>query len=49
VARFSTWTFEAFNTVHSMWYVDRVKVVPRELAEYLTPRALAIWIMDDGT
>jgi ubiquinol-cytochrome c reductase cytochrome b subunit len=35
--------------VHSMWYVDRVKVVPRELADYLTPRALAIWIMDDGT
>lgn len=28
--------------------VDGVKIVPSNISELLTPRALAYWIMDDG-
>lgn len=46
--RFHTWTYTSFNTIQDLWYIDRVKRVPCNIAEYLTPLALAIWIMDDG-
>jgi len=48
-ARFATWTYTSFNWIHDLWYVDRVKRIPTCIAFYLTPLALAIWIMDDGT
>lgn len=31
-----------------MWYVNNVKIIPLNIGSYLTPLALAIWIMDDG-
>ncbi len=48
IIRFSTWSFSSFNWIHELWYVDKKKVVPKNIGEYLTPLALAIWIMDDG-
>lgn len=47
--RFTTWTYTSFNWIHEIWYVNGVKVVPDCISYYLTPLALAIWIMDDGS
>ena len=49
VIRFSTWTYSNFNWIHELWYINGIKTVPLIIGEYLTPLALAIWIMDDGT
>lgn len=49
VFRFKTYTFPYFNGLHSAFYLNGVKVVPRNIALFLTPQALATWIMDDGT
>jgi ubiquinol-cytochrome c reductase cytochrome b subunit len=47
-SRFHTWTYTSFNYIHDLWYVNRVKIVPESIKDYLTPLALAIWLMDDG-
>ena len=49
IVRFHTWTYTSFNWIHDLWYVNNVKKVPNCIADYLTPLALAIWIMDDGS
>lgn len=46
--RFTTWTYTSFNWIHELWYVNGRKCVPDCISGYLTPLALAIWIMDDG-
>ena len=49
IIRFNTWTYSSFNWIHELFYKDgKNKGVPSNIAEYLTPLALAIWIMDDG-
>jgi len=48
VARFSTWTYTSFNWIYELWYDNQKKSVPKCIDQYLTPLALAIWIMDDG-
>ena len=47
-SRFHTWTYTSFNFIHDLWYVNKVKIIPLTIKYYLTPLALAIWIMDDG-
>lgn len=32
-----------------MWYINGKKCVPYNIDQFLTPLALSIWIMDDGT
>jgi len=32
-----------------MFYINKVKRVPINISDYLTPLALAVWIMDDGS
>ena len=49
IIRFRTWTYTSFNWIHDLWYKDKIKCVPECIGQYLTPLALAIWIMDDGT
>jgi ubiquinol-cytochrome c reductase cytochrome b subunit len=49
IVRFSTWTYTSFNWIRDVWYKDNIKCVPNCIGEYLTPLALAIWIMDDGS
>lgn len=49
IIRFHTWTYTSFNWIYDLFYVKGVKVVPYNIAEYLTPLALAVWIMDDGS
>lgn len=48
IIRFSTWTYTSFNWIHDEWYVNGRKCIPKSIDQYLTPLALAIWIMDDG-
>lgn len=48
VIRFHTWTYDQFNYIHELWYKDGIKILPSNLDTYLSPLALAIWIMDDG-
>jgi len=45
---FNTFTFSSFNWIHKMFYNNGKKVMPLNIYEYLTPLALAVWIMDDG-
>jgi ubiquinol-cytochrome c reductase cytochrome b subunit len=51
--RFRTWTYTSFNFIHNEFYLYQkdqlVKRVPKTISIYLTPLALAIWIMDDGS
>ena len=49
IVRFSTWTYNGFNWIHEIWYENGKKVLPNCIEQYLTPLALAIWIMDDGS
>ena len=52
--KWRTWSFCSFNWLHELFYVhcpetNRLsKRVPPNIEKLLTPRALAIWIMDDG-
>ena len=51
--RVNSYTFSSFNWIHEMFYklTDNkyIKIVPLNIGEYLTPLALAIWFMDDGS
>lgn len=46
---FHTYTYTSLNILYIEWYINNVKHVPQNIAEYLTPLALAIWIINDGT
>lgn len=50
IYRFRTYTYSSFNWIHSSFYPNKRKVIPTNinLENYLTPLALAIWVMDDG-
>jgi len=54
MSRFKTFTFSSFNWIEECFYIQdkvlhrRIKVVPSCIEEFLSPLALAIWIMDDG-
>nr|YP_009487284.1 hypothetical protein [Russula lepida]AWB36186.1 hypothetical protein [Russula lepida] len=51
--RINSYTFTSFNWIHEMFYKlvenNLIKIVPLNIEEYLTPLALAIWFMDDGS
>lgn len=54
ISRFKTFTFSSFNWIEECFYIQdkllnrRIKVLPSCIEEFLSPLALAIWIMDDG-
>lgn len=45
---FNTFTFRSLDWIHKMFYKDGKKVISQDIEKYITPLALAIWIMDDG-
>lgn len=45
----STKTHPVFNYYRNLFYRNRRKVVTQEILDQLNPRALAIWICDDGS
>ncbi len=38
-----------FTELHSLWYLNKRKIVPINIKELLTPIGLAHWIMGDGS
>ncbi|MEO8637697.1 MAG: LAGLIDADG endonuclease [Candidatus Taylorbacteria bacterium] len=38
-----------FDEMRKKFYLDRKKILPNEIGKLLTPLALAVWIMDDGS
>ena len=49
IIRFKTWTYSSFNWIYDLFYINQIKIVPSVLGQFLTPLALAIWIMADGS
>ena len=48
--RFNTYAYSSWIGFYKLFYTSsKKKVVPKNIDQYLTPLALAIWIMDDGT
>ena len=48
--RFRTYSFASFNDIYESWYpVKGLKTLPTNLNKILTPMALAVWVMDDGS
>jgi LAGLIDADG DNA endonuclease family len=45
---FKTLMFPCLNIFHAIFYKDGTKIVPLNIGELLSARALAYWIMDDG-
>lgn len=45
---FKTLSFPCLNTFQELFYKDNKKIIPNNIGELLTARALAYWIMDDG-
>lgn len=57
IFRFRTFTYSSFNWIHDEFYpkgdhgsgAGARKIVPKSVENYLSPLALAIWLMDDGS
>lgn len=48
--RFRTYTFASFNSFYEDWYDNnKIKKLPNNLSQFLTPFAFAIWVIDDGS
>ncbi|KAJ3392365.1 hypothetical protein HDU92_008496 [Lobulomyces angularis] len=47
--RLRTYSYSSLNWIHDLFYYQGIKIVPFNIGDFLTPQALAIWIMDDGT
>lgn len=37
------------NQIFDLFIINGVKTIPANIADYLTPRSLAFWFMDDGS
>lgn len=46
--QFATRTHPVFSEWHRRFYRERRKIVPADIANDLSPLALAVWLMDDG-
>lgn len=46
---FHTRSCEKLGLLYQYFYRDRVKILPENIFELITPRALAVWFMDDGS
>ncbi len=46
---FHTKSLEKLAAFHRLFYRDNVKILPDTVFDLLTPHALAVWFMDDGS
>lgn len=46
---FTTMQLPCFNYYRHIFYSARIKIVPLNIYQLLTPIGLAFWIMDDGS
>ncbi len=44
---FATYSLPCFNEFYDLFYAKGIKIVPTNIAYYLTPVSLAYWIRDD--
>jgi ubiquinol-cytochrome c reductase cytochrome b subunit len=49
VVKFNTWRYTNLNWILDLFYKNGIKIIPKNISNYLTPLSLAIWIMDIGT
>jgi hypothetical protein len=49
VVSFTSRSLPCFTELHTLFYLDGIKVVPSNIAELLTPMGLAFWSQDDGS
>ena len=51
--RINSFTFSSFNWLHEMFYIkvnnSFIKIIPKNIYDWLTPLSLAVWFMDDGS
>lgn len=47
--RMDTRAYPSLTILYHMFYINKVKIVPADIFNLLTPVALAYWIMGDGT
>jgi ubiquinol-cytochrome c reductase cytochrome b subunit len=47
ILRLKTWTYSSFNSIQNKWYKNNKKILPVNID--ISPLALAIWIMDNGS
>ena len=45
---FITFTFRSFHWIHELFYKKGTKRISSKITDYITPLALAVWIMNDG-
>nr|NP_689369.1 putative intron-encoded protein [Chaetosphaeridium globosum]AAM96638.1 putative intron-encoded protein [Chaetosphaeridium globosum] len=45
---FNTFTFRSLNWIYELFYKKGIKVISIRLTDYITPLALAVWIMNNG-
>lgn len=45
---YETYSYASLNWVYDLFYKDKIKSVPKCISDFLSPKGLAIWIMDDG-
>ncbi len=45
---FRFWTRQYFKVWRSQFYQDSRKIFPKDLNNWITPLAIAVWYMDDG-
>ncbi len=46
--KFKSFSFSSLNFVYDSFYNKQKKVIPKDIENFLTEQALAIWVMDDG-
>jgi hypothetical protein len=47
--KFRTWSFRSLNWLYDSFYDEKaIKRIPENINQLCTPRALAVWLMDDG-
>lgn len=46
---FSTLALPCFNELYDSFYENKIKRIPSNIADILTPVSLAYWIMNDGS
>lgn len=46
--KFNTLNYRFFTELYNIFYLNNKKIIPLNISEFLSPRALAFWAMDDG-
>jgi hypothetical protein len=46
--KFNTLNCKFFTELYNIFYINNKKSIPLNISEFLSPRALAFWTMDDG-